>query len=72
MKKQKPQIVFIIVLALYFLLNGFIPRKENNALQSYSNELQAEGWSKKVAEHIAKVELKIIPIDTLYVSYMED
>jgi len=70
--KQKPQIIFIIVLAAYFLLNGLIPRKENNDLQMYSNELQREGWSKKAADHIAKVEFKIIPEDSLYLAYMED
>lgn len=72
MKKQKPQIVFIIVLAAYFLLNGLIPRKENKVFQSYSNELQAEGWSKAAADHIAKVELKLIQEDSLYMAYMED
>lgn len=72
MKKQKPQIVFIIVLAAYFLLNGFISRNEKINWQIYANELQAEGWSKKAADHIAKVEFNIIPEDSLYLAYMED
>jgi len=52
--KAKTQITFIIVLAAYFLLNGFIPRKENNVWQSYAIELQNEGWSQTASEHIAK------------------
>jgi hypothetical protein len=31
-----------------------------------------EGWQPKAAEHIAKVELKLIPEDAKYIAYMED
>jgi len=72
MKKQKPQIIFIIVLAFYFLLNGFIPRTEKKDWQLYAIELQGEGWSKEASEHIAKVEFKIIPEDSLSIAYLED
>jgi hypothetical protein len=34
--------------------------------------LQNEGWGKSASEHIAKVEFKIIPEDSLYISYIED
>jgi len=70
--KAKTQITFILVVAAYFLLNGFIPRKQNNAWQKYAIELQNEGWSKEASEHIAKVEFNIIPEDSLYMAYMED
>jgi len=70
--KAKTQITFIAIVAAYFLLNGFIPRKQNNVWESYAIELQNEGWSQKASTHIAKVEFKIIPEDSLYVAYMED
>jgi len=71
MKKQ-PQILFIAIIAAYFLLNGFIPRNEKKDWQLYAIELQGEGWTKTASEHIAKVEFKIIPEDSLYLAYMED
>ena len=70
--KAKYQIAFLIVVGAYFLLNGLIPRNENINWQMYSNELQQDGWTKKAADHIAKVEYKLIPEDSLYISYMED
>ena len=70
--KAKYQIAFLIVVGAYFLLNGLIPRNENINWQMYSNELQQDGQTKKAADHIAKVEYKPIPEDSLYISYMED
>jgi len=70
--KKSTQITFIIVVAAYFLLNGFIPRNEKTDWQEYAIELQGEGWTKTVSEHIAKVEFKIIPEDSLYIAYLED
>jgi len=70
--KKSTQITFIAILAAYFLLNGFIPRNEIKDWQLYAIELQNEGWSKKASNHIAKVEFKIIPQDSLYVAYLED
>lgn len=72
MKKQKPQIIFIIVLAFYFLLNGFIPRTEKKDWQLYAIELKNEGWSEKAAVKIAKVEFGLLPIDEEYTAYKED
>ena len=72
MKKQKHQIIFIIICAAYFLLNGAIPREAKSEQQKQSEQLQAEGWSKKAADHIAKVELKIIKADSEYYGYKED
>jgi len=40
--------------------------------QNYAIELQEIGYSKKAAEHIAKVELNYLPIDEEYNSLMED
>jgi hypothetical protein len=68
----KYQIAFLIVVGAYFLLNGLIPRNENINWQMYSNELQQDGWTKKAADHIAKVKYKLIPEDSIYTSYMED
>jgi len=70
--KAKPQILFIAIIGAYFLLKGFIPRKQINTWQIYAIELQNEGWSKKASEHIAKTEFKIIPKDSIYIGYMED
>jgi len=70
--KAKTQILFIAIVGAYFLLNGFIPRKHFNPWQIYAIELQEQGWSKKASEHIAKVEFKIIPEDSIYIGYMED
>lgn len=72
MKKQKHQIIFIIILAAYFLLNGAIPRETKTNWKTLSKELQDEGWRQSAADHIAKVEFKIIPEDSLYIAYMED
>lgn len=70
--KAKLQILFIAIVGAYFLLNGFIPRKQINTWQIYAIELQEQGWSKEASEHIAKVEFNIIPQDSLYIGYMED
>lgn len=43
-----------------------------NSWQVYANELHKEGWSKDAATHIAKVEYKLIPIDSVYIGYKED
>ena len=70
--KQKPQIIFIIVLGIYFLFNGCLPRNEKKDWQLYAIELQNEGWSEKAAVKIAKVELGVLPIDEEYNGYKED
>jgi hypothetical protein len=71
MKTLKTQYIILIVLACYFLLNGLMPR-ENEILSAKVSYLMNEGWHPKAAEHIAKVELKLIPEDALYIAYMED
>lgn len=72
MQKQKTQIVFIVVVAVYFLFNGCLPRNEKKGWQLYAIELQNEGWSEKAAVKIAKVELGVFPVDEEYTAYKED
>lgn len=71
MKKLKTQYIILTLITAYFLLNGLIPRK-NEALQAKTAYLINEGYTEKAAEHIAKVDLKIIPIDAEYTALMED
>jgi hypothetical protein len=71
MKKLNSQYIILIVVGVYFLLNGLIPR-ENEILAAKVSYLMNEGWQPKAAEHIAKVELKLIPEDAEYTAYMED
>ena len=67
---KKQQLIGCIILA-YFILNGLIPRT-NEVLTAKVAYLMNEGYTEAVAEHIAKVELKIIPEDAEYSEYMED
>jgi hypothetical protein len=67
---MKYQISFILIAGLYFCLNGFLPRKTE--VEKYSLELQNDGWKKHAADHIAKVELKKIPMDSIYINYKND
>lgn len=69
--KLKTQYIILIVCFGYFLLNGLIPRN-NAVLTAKVSYLINEGWEPQAAEHIAKVELKMIPIDAEYKAYMED
>lgn len=71
MKKLNSQYIILIVAGAYFLLNGLIPR-ENKILTEKVNYLINEGYQPKAAEHIAKVQLKLIPEDAEYTAYMED
>ena len=68
--KLKPQIVFIVVVAMYFLLNGFLPSEEK--WEEDAKNLQEIGYSVEASSHIAKVENGIVPIDAEYVGLMED
>ena len=82
MKKLKTQYIILTLITAYFLLNGLIPRKEEISVQYgqntfhswelYAKELHEEGYSKESAEHIAKVEFKLLPIDKEYNSLIED
>lgn len=69
--KLKTHYVILIVCGAYFLLNGLIPRNDS-VLSAKVSFLMNEGWSRKSSEHIAKVELKLIPADEEYTAYMED
>jgi hypothetical protein len=71
MKTLKTQYIILTLIACYFLMNVFIPR-DNEILSAKVSYLMNEGWQPKAAEHIAKVELKLIPEDALYIAYMED
>jgi hypothetical protein len=82
MKKLKTHYAIILIITAYFLFNGCIPRKSEIVVQYgqsefyswelYSNELQIEGYSRVSAEHIAKVEFKLLPIDEDYTALKED
>lgn len=82
MKKLKTHYIILILIAAYFLFNGCIPRKseivvqygqnEFNSWELYAAELQSEGYSKVSADHIAKVEFGVLPIDEDYTALKED
>ena len=70
MKKQKTQIIFLAIVAIYFIFNSCRPETEN--WQKQAIELQNEGYTVEAAQHIAKVENGIIPIDEYYNALIED
>ena len=74
MKKQKHQIGFLLIVAIYFIFNSCTtePMESTNEFQLYIIEMQEEGYSKEAAEHIAKVDYLIIPIDDYYEALIED
>lgn len=71
MKKLKTQYIILSLITCYFLLNGIIPRP-NEVLTAKVAYLMNEGYSRVSAEHIAKVDLKIISKDADYIALMED
>jgi hypothetical protein len=71
MKKLKTQYIILSLIAAYFLLNGFIPRP-NEVLTAKVAYLMNEGYTEKAATKIAKVELRLLPVDEDYISLMED
>ena len=82
MKKLKTQYTIILIMAAYFLLNGFIPRQnkivvqygvfEFHSWQMYSNMLESEGYTKLAAHKIALVEFGVLPVDEDYTGLKED
>lgn len=63
----------ILILTAVILLNSCQTlTNDKKVYQKRANELQNDGWSKKAATHIAKVESGLIPEDEEYISYMED
>ena len=70
MKKQKTQIIFLAIVAIYFIFNSCVSTQ--NVWQKQAIELQNEGYTQDAAEHIAKVENGIIPIDEFYNALIED
>ena len=71
MKKLKTQYIILSIITAYFLLNGFIPRT-NEVLTAKVAYLMNEGYTEKAATKIAKVELRLLPVDEDYISLMED
>jgi hypothetical protein len=64
-------ILFICVIS--FVFGGIIIELSetvelNNKIDFYLNE----GYSLKASEHLAKVELNIIPVDSEYMALIED
>jgi hypothetical protein len=82
MQKLKTQIIIGILLTVYFLINGFIPREkeivvnygamEFHSWELYAKELQNEGYTHEASTKIAKVEFKLLPIDEDYLGLKED
>jgi len=70
MKKQKTQIIFLAIVAIYFIFNSCVPREE--VWQKQAIEMQNEGYSIEASEHIAKVENGILPEDEYYNALIED
>lgn len=70
MKKQKHQIIFLLIVAIYFIFNSCVSTQ--NVWQKQAIEMQNEGYTVEAAQHIAKVENGIIPIDEYYNALIED
>ena len=59
-------------LALCTILIGKFDKIQDQQLKEKTNFLMNEGYTFKAAEHIAKVELNLIPIDQEYTALIED
>lgn len=59
--------ILIILTASFFISNINTSEQEKRV-----TELRCEGYTKQAAEHIAKVEFKIIPESAEYNALMED
>lgn len=70
MKKQKHQIIFLLIVGIYFIFNSCIPREE--IWQKQAIELQEIGYTLEASEHIAKVESGVLPVDEYYNALIED
>lgn len=68
--KKRRQIICALIMA-YFIINILTPRNEN-ILQQNTSFLINEGYQPHAAEHIAKVELGLIPADDFYTALIED
>jgi len=69
---MKTQNIFLTFVAVIFLNSCYNTQTDKKVYQDRVNELKNIGWSNSAAIHIAKVEFKLIPEDSLYISYMED
>mgnify|MGYP003443137254 FL=1 len=69
---MKTQNLFLTFVVAIFLNSCYNTQTDKKVYQDRVNELKNIGWSNSAAIHIAKVEFKLIPEDSLYISYMED
>ena len=69
---MKTQNLFLTFVVAIFLNSCYNTQTDKKVYQDRVNELKNIGWSNSAATHIAKVEFKLIPEDSLYISYMED
>ena len=60
--------LFLIVLTAYFLISHTDTSEEAKRF----TELRIIGYSEAAAEHITKVEFKLIPEDAEYIALIED
>lgn len=73
MKTLKYLLIGVIFFTICFAFGGLVFELSetvelNNKIDFYMNE----GYTAEASEHIAKVEFKIIPEDSLYIAYMKD
>lgn len=69
---MKTQNLFLTIVAAILLSSCCNTQTDKKVYHKRVNELKNEGWTNSAATHIAKVEFKLIPEDSLYISYMED
>ncbi len=85
MKKKDIQTILIVLRALALCCagcarNGYgcngrgkiMTRVAGMDFKQYKKHLEGEGYRADIATHMAKVDFKIIPLDSLYIAIMED
>ena len=85
MTKETKQIIAVVLLSLLICLagcarNGYgcngrgkiMTRVAGMDFKQYKKHLEGEGYRADIATHMAKVDFKIIPLDSLYIAIMED
>lgn len=70
---MKTLFTILLICAISFVFSGVIIELSetvelNNKIDFYMNE----GYSPEASEHLAKVELNIIPVDAEYMALIED
>lgn len=69
---MKKILIILLTLTTTYFFVGRPVTKKHPLLNAKIEYLQNEGYTKTAADHIAKVEFKLIPEDAEYIALMED